>query len=168
MDKKTEKTVLKIAIGFILVLVLALGSLLVSAIMTNEYTISEEEAISKALGLADGEEDDERVELIEQDMDGALDVPLPSRYAAEGVVAPEGAPVVDASEEEPVVELQVEITEDEAKAIELKEVPGKVMDAGIEKYQGKLAYVIEVDADDGPETDVFIDKDTGEVLGTET
>jgi uncharacterized membrane protein YkoI len=70
-------------------------------------------------------------------------------------------------EEEPE-ELQTKITEEEAKAIVLAEVPGKVTDVAIEKKFGKIAYVVEIDADNGPETDIIIDAYTGEVLGTET
>lgn len=60
------------------------------------------------------------------------------------------------------------VTEDEAKAIALKEVPGEVTDITIETKGGKLVYVVQVDADDGPETDVLIDRETGEVLAIET
>ncbi len=60
------------------------------------------------------------------------------------------------------------ISEEEAKVIALKEVPGKVTDINIEKKSGKDSYVVEVDADNGPETDVIIDIETGEVLGVET
>ena len=70
--------------------------------------------------------------------------------------------------EEPVEELKKDITEEEAIAIALKEVEGKVTDVSIEKKFGKAAYVVEIDADNGPETDVIIDVDTGEVLGVET
>jgi uncharacterized membrane protein YkoI len=65
-------------------------------------------------------------------------------------------------------ELQTEITEEEAKAIALAEIPGKVTDVAVEKKFGKIAYVVEIDADNGPETDVIIDVYTGEVLGIET
>jgi uncharacterized membrane protein YkoI len=70
-------------------------------------------------------------------------------------------------EEEPE-ELQTQITEEEAIAIALAEVPGKVTDVDIEKKFGKMTYVVEIDADDGPETDVIIDIYTGEILGIET
>ncbi|MEK6949877.1 MAG: PepSY domain-containing protein, partial [Nanoarchaeota archaeon] len=70
--------------------------------------------------------------------------------------------------DEPVQELKKDITEQEAKAIALREVEGKVTDVAIEKKFGKAAYVIEIDADNGPETDVIIDIETGEVLGVET
>ena len=64
--------------------------------------------------------------------------------------------------------LSMKITEEMAKAIALKEVPGLVTDVEIENKKGKKAYVIEIDADNGPETDVIIDFETGEVLGIET
>ena len=57
-----------------------------------------------------------------------------------------------------------EITEEEAKIIALKKVPGKVTDIAIEKKFNRKTYVVEVDADNGPETDVVIDFETGEVL----
>ena len=60
------------------------------------------------------------------------------------------------------------ITEDEAIDIALEEVPGKVTDVSIEKKFNRLCYVVEIDADGGPETDVIIDIETGEVLGVET
>lgn len=60
------------------------------------------------------------------------------------------------------------ITEVEAKAIALKEVPGSVTAVEIETKLGKQVYVVEVDADSGVETDVIIDMSTGEVLGIET
>ena len=69
---------------------------------------------------------------------------------------------------EPLEELKKSITEEEAIAIALKEVKGKVTDVAIEKKFGKAAYVVEIDADSGPETDVIIDIKTGEVLGIET
>ncbi|MBS3102839.1 PepSY domain-containing protein [Candidatus Woesearchaeota archaeon] len=70
--------------------------------------------------------------------------------------------------DEPVEELKTQITEEEAKAIALKRVPGRVTDFGIEKKFGKATYVVEIDPDSGPETDVIIDIETGEVLGIET
>jgi len=63
--------------------------------------------------------------------------------------------------------LETKITEEEAKEIALKKVSGKITDIEIEKKFGKIAYVVEIDAD-GIETDVIIDINTGEVLGIET
>ena len=69
---------------------------------------------------------------------------------------------------EVVEELKANVTEEKAKEIALNEVLGKVTDVAIERKFGKIAYVIEIDADEGPETDVIIDIETGEVLGVET
>jgi hypothetical protein len=60
------------------------------------------------------------------------------------------------------------ITEEQAKEIALKEVPGKVTDVAIERKYGKVTYVVEIDPDSGPETDVIIEAATGIVLGVET
>lgn len=64
-------------------------------------------------------------------------------------------------------QLKGNITEAEAKEIALKKVPGVVTDIVIERKFGKITFVVEVDADTGPETDVIIDINTGEVLGIE-
>lgn len=69
--------------------------------------------------------------------------------------------------EEIAEEFQAQITEEDAKRIALNEVPGRVTGVAIEKKFGKAAYVVEIAADAGPETDVMVDTETGEVLGIE-
>ena len=60
------------------------------------------------------------------------------------------------------------ISERQATQIALKAVPGEVTDVAIETKKGKKVYVIEIIAKKGgKETDVFVDMDTGEVLGTD-
>jgi uncharacterized membrane protein YkoI len=60
------------------------------------------------------------------------------------------------------------ITEEEAVKIALKAVPGEVTGVAIEKKLGANRYVVEVLAkEDGVETDVIIDMETGKVLATE-
>ena len=60
------------------------------------------------------------------------------------------------------------ISERQATQIALKAVPGEVTDVGIETKKGKKVYVIEIIAKKGgKETDVFVDMETGEVLGTD-
>ena len=59
------------------------------------------------------------------------------------------------------------ITVEQAKAAALKVVPGRVTSVVIEKKQGKPVYVVEIAPRGGGEKDVFIDLDTGQVLGTE-
>jgi len=63
--------------------------------------------------------------------------------------------------------LKTQITEQEAIAIAQKAVKGQITDVSIEKKYGKTVYVVEID-DDGVETDVIIDIDTGMVLSIET
>ena len=96
-----------------------------------------------------GVQDGERVELIEIKSDA------------------EAGQETQPPAEEPE-ELETQITEEEAIAIALAVVPGRVTDVDIEKKFDKMTYVVEIDADDGPETDVIIDIYTGEVLGIET
>jgi len=65
-------------------------------------------------------------------------------------------------------EVKKELTEAEAIVIAKKRIKGKVTDVEIEEKYGKMVYVVEIDADNGPETDIIIDIETGEVLGIET
>lgn len=60
------------------------------------------------------------------------------------------------------------ISEDDAKAIAEKRVPGKAVDVTIEKKRGANRYVVEVKpAAGGKELDVIIDMVSGKVLAVE-
>jgi uncharacterized membrane protein YkoI len=59
------------------------------------------------------------------------------------------------------------ISEEQAKAIALKKMPGKVTDVAIEKKRGKTVYVVEVMTESQGERDVFIDMQSGAVVGTD-
>ncbi|WP_114972315.1 PepSY domain-containing protein [Rhodoferax ferrireducens] len=61
----------------------------------------------------------------------------------------------------------VKISEEQAKAIALKKMPGKVTDVAIEKKRGKTVYVVEVMTESQGEKDVFIDMQSGAVVGTD-
>jgi uncharacterized membrane protein YkoI len=70
--------------------------------------------------------------------------------------------------EEITEQLETGITEAKAREIALEEVPGEITDVAVERKFGKVAYVIEIVADNGgAETDVIIDSETGEVLAVE-
>jgi hypothetical protein len=58
------------------------------------------------------------------------------------------------------------ITSEEAVAIGIAEVPGEVTSVSIERKRKKNVYVVEIQAEpDGRETDVFVDIESGEVVG---
>jgi uncharacterized membrane protein YkoI len=59
------------------------------------------------------------------------------------------------------------ITEEQAKAIALKVMPGKVTDVTIEKKRGKTVYVVEIMTNGQGEKDVFVDVVSGTVVGTD-
>jgi len=59
------------------------------------------------------------------------------------------------------------ITEEQAKKIALERIPGKVTDVAIEKKQGKNVYVIEIQSQEQGEKDVFVDIETGKIVGTD-
>jgi Peptidase propeptide and YPEB domain len=58
------------------------------------------------------------------------------------------------------------ITTENAKKIALQRVPGKVTDVTIERKKGRNVYVVEIQTE-GREVDVFVDTQTGEVVGTD-
>jgi uncharacterized membrane protein YkoI len=59
------------------------------------------------------------------------------------------------------------ITEEQATKIALERIPGKVTDVTIERKRGKNVYVVEIQTPDGDEKDVFVDIQTGEIVGTD-
>jgi uncharacterized membrane protein YkoI len=59
------------------------------------------------------------------------------------------------------------ITEEQAKKIALERIPGEVTDVVIEKKRGKNVYVIEIQSPEQGERDVFVDIETGRIVGTD-
>jgi uncharacterized membrane protein YkoI len=56
----------------------------------------------------------------------------------------------------------------QATDIALKEIPGKAVSIKIERLGKRNVYAVEIIADkDGGEWDVFVDIETGEVVGTD-
>lgn len=102
-----------------------------------------------------GLEDNEMAKLVGLERDSQ---PSPS------VVVEAGQNLANANE----TALNSGVTEDDARKIALAEVPGKVTDVVKEIKFGKLMWVVEVRPDNGYETDVVIDIDTGEVVDVET
>lgn len=63
---------------------------------------------------------------------------------------------------------QTYISEEQAKIIALKRVPGTVTDIAIETNAGKKVHVVEIaPTNGGPETDVAVDMITGEIVSVE-
>ena len=58
------------------------------------------------------------------------------------------------------------ITQEQAKKIALERIPGEVTEVTIEKKKGKEVYVIEIQTSKG-EKDVFVDMESGKIVGTE-
>jgi uncharacterized membrane protein YkoI len=59
------------------------------------------------------------------------------------------------------------ITKEQAKKIALERIPGEVTDVVIEKKRGKNVYVIEIQSPEQGEKDVFVDIETGKIIGTD-
>ena len=60
---------------------------------------------------------------------------------------------------------EAKITEDQAKEIALKALPGKVTKVVIEKKKGKAVYAVEIMTEKKGEKDVLVDVMTGKVIG---
>ena len=62
----------------------------------------------------------------------------------------------------------VKVTRQQATEIALKKVPGVATSVVIERKRGENVYVVEIIAkEDGVETDVFVDIQSGKVVGTD-
>lgn len=59
------------------------------------------------------------------------------------------------------------ITSEQASAIAVKAIPGKVTSVKIEKKLGKNVYVVEIMSETQGEKDVFVDLVSGKVIGTD-
>ena len=59
------------------------------------------------------------------------------------------------------------ITQEQAKKIALERIPGEVTDVVIEKKRGRNVYVIEIQSPELGERDVFVDIETGKIVGTD-
>ena len=84
------------------------------------------------------------------------------------LVAP--AVVVQAQQPSPSKERAqpaAKITKEQAKKIALERIPGEVTDVAIEKKGGKNVYVIEIQSPEQGEKDVFVDIETGKIVGTD-
>jgi uncharacterized membrane protein YkoI len=77
------------------------------------------------------------------------------------------SPMVGVAQTAPQPASAPKISTEQAKTAALKVVPGRVTSVVIEKKQGKNVYVVEIVPRGGGEKDVFVDIETGQVLGTE-
>ena len=59
------------------------------------------------------------------------------------------------------------ITKEQATKVALEHIPGKVTDVTIERKRGKNVYVVEIQSLDQGEKDVFVDMESGKVVGTD-
>ena len=59
------------------------------------------------------------------------------------------------------------ITAEQAAAIAVKTMPGKVTDVKVEKKKGKNVYAVEIQTEGQGEKDVLVDIVTGEVVGVD-
>jgi uncharacterized membrane protein YkoI len=60
----------------------------------------------------------------------------------------------------------VKITKEQATKIALERIPGKATSVKIERKLGKNVYTVEIETANG-EKDVFVDIESGEIVGTD-
>jgi|CXWL01.1.fsa_nt_gi uncharacterized membrane protein YkoI len=115
--------------------------------------------------------DDERTELIKVETDvqtpPASLTPSAQKPAGTSIKSSVIPPVSDGDSSVSDSTSVMIMSEKEARTIALQKVPGKVTAVEIGNRFGKQVYVVEVDADSGPETDVIIDMESGAVLDIE-
>ena len=141
MENKTHRTILKITLGVLVVMLLGMSALVTKGVVLNngpsleknsEGVITTGVAIQVENGKVETTEDD--------DADDENEVQVSSAGAL--------------------------ITEAKAKEIALNEIGGVVTDVETESVNGRNAWGIEVKVN-GKEADVFIDMQTGSVLNIE-
>lgn len=142
MENKTHRTILKITLGFLVVMLLGMSTLFVSGIVLNKNPS------------------------LEKNYEGAI-----TTGAIVKVENNEVETIEDEDEEDDENEVQVSsenafITEEKAKEIAISEIGGVVTKVETESVKGRNAWGIEIKVN-GKEADVFIDMETGEVLDIE-
>ena len=97
----------------------------------------------------------------------SIAISLATAFCLQGAVAQTAEPAKPAAETPKTKGAKI-ISEDEAKLIAEKKVPGKAIDVAIEKKRGVNRYVVEVKPSaGGVEVDVIIDMASGKVLAVE-
>ena len=74
-----------------------------------------------------------------------------------------GSAVAGENKEPPVAK----VSEAEAKKTALDQFPGEATDVKIERKLGKNVYVVEIQTKDKGEMDVFVDIESGQIVGTD-
>jgi len=187
--KIIEKTIL----GILLVGIIALGSIFVSAVIsdrsssesvetqTHQLTAKEARAIAlesvntQVVGsITDVETEFSKgrtLYAIEFTKDGIeTDVKIDAE-SGQIISIENDRDEVESEEEDSVSiseisDLGSRITEEDAKAIALQAVSGTITDIEIEREQGYIVYAVELDTSEG-ETDVKIDMETGKIIKIE-
>jgi uncharacterized membrane protein YkoI len=91
--------------------------------------------------------------------------PASSSMDAESRRHPKLAQAIERTQGQPATPT-AKITTEQASEIALKLVPGRVTSVVIERKRGRNVYVVEI-ITNGGEKDVFVDIETGRVVGTD-
>lgn len=175
MEKNAGRTILKIVLGFIVVVVLGMSTLLVTAISTGKnpmhmlFPVDEQQAVSIVQAKVRGTVQEVEIptssnpvyEVEMNDGDTEMDVTVDAR-TGDVVAIEEDIPESETS----MYTSNSPITEQEAKDIAVERTGGRVSDFEVKRRNGRIAYEVEI-TKNGNEADVLIDAETGDILDIE-
>ncbi len=164
-----EKTMVKVFLGVLVVLLVGVSTLFVSAVQTAK---TQEEVESIATTVASGTVTEVEtgsyngneiysVELTDGDTETDVEID-----ATTGEVLSVEEETGDDENETQISRANAAITEEEAKEIAVAQTGGQVTDIDTDRKYGRDAWEVEIHTD-GAYADVLIDMQTGEVLAIE-
>lgn len=155
-----NKTILKITLGFFIIILMAIGAVLADAVTVKNNTYHQASIITETPVYQQYPPITQQ-NIFTQEQKTAVNTKVDKDEEEKEKDTDED----DLSKEE-LATIKTEITQKQAIAIALEIVNGEVTDIEIERKKGHEVYTVEID-DDGDEVDVFIDVKTGQIIGTE-
>jgi uncharacterized membrane protein YkoI len=141
MKDKTHRTILKITLGVLVVMLLGISTFFVSGVVLNKNPSLEKNSEGAITAGAIVQTEANEIETVEDDdTDDEKEVQVSSAGAL--------------------------ITETKAKEIAINKIGGVVTDVETESVNGRKAWEIEIKVN-GKEADVLVDMNTGEVINVE-
>ena len=184
---KGHNTILKITLGFLMILMLSLGVFFVTGIVSEKNKtsadtntiktaiISEEQAKQIASSVANGTMGEVELETVDNKQIYSVEFNLlkdGNEVEYDVHIDAETGKVLKIEREDELTKeeltlVKVKVTEEQAKQIALSTVKGEVTEFEIEKVDGNYVYEVEI-SQENTETDVRVDVNTGQILSIES
>jgi len=142
MDKTTEKMLTKVFAGVLVVLILGVSSLVVMAVLKDDTAVKPaiiERSVQQPVAASSV--------VLDDDSDGDEETG-------------------DDETEEKISSAGAQVSEEEAQAIALREIGGRVSDMDTDRIRGRDAWEVEI-TKGSRQADVLVDMETGAVLDIE-